>query len=61
MPINLTSNATNYAIRILKSKTFQTKSSKLSAMMPGLINSMNPEEVLDPLAFLRSGVEIVLS
>jgi len=29
--------------------------------MPGLINSMNPEEELNLLAFLRSGVEIVLS
>ena len=55
------SNATNHVIRILKSKIFQTKSSKLSAMMPGLINSMNPEEELNLLGFLRSGVEIVLS
>ncbi|SVB96527.1 uncharacterized protein METZ01_LOCUS249381, partial [marine metagenome] len=39
MPINLISNAPNYFIRILKSKIFQTKSSKLSFTMPGLMYS----------------------
>ena len=48
--------APDHILRIPKSEIKETKPSKLSAMMPGLINSMNPDEVLDLLAFLRSGV-----
>jgi hypothetical protein len=49
--------APDHVLRIPKGEIKETKPSKLSAMMPGLINSMNPDEVLDLLAFLRSGVK----
>ena len=48
--------APDHVLKISKTEIKETKPSKLSAMMPGLINSMNPDEVLDLLAFLRSGV-----
>ena len=48
--------APDHVLKIPKAEIKKTKPSKLSAMMPGLINSMNPDEVLDLLAFLRSGV-----
>jgi len=48
--------APDHILKISKTEIKETKPSKLSAMMPGLINSMNPDEVLDLLAFLRSGV-----
>ncbi len=48
--------APDHVLKISKTEIDETKPSKLSAMMPGLINSMNPDEVLDLLAFLRSGV-----
>ncbi|MFP6899356.1 MAG: c-type cytochrome, partial [Opitutales bacterium] len=49
--------APDHVLRIPKDQVKSTKPSKLSAMMPGLINSMNPDEVLDLIAFLRSGVK----
>ena len=52
-----TSMAPDHVLRIPRSEVKTTKPSKISPMMPGLINAMNPEEVLDLLAFLRSGVK----
>ncbi|MBG29989.1 MAG: heme-binding protein [Opitutae bacterium] len=49
--------APEHVLRIPKKEVRATKPSKLSAMMPGLINSMNADEVLDLLAFLRSGIK----
>ena len=49
--------APDHVLRIPKKEVRATKPSKLSAMMPGLINSMNANEVLDLLAFLRSGIK----
>ena len=49
--------APDHILRIHKEQVKDTKPSKLSAMMPGLINAMNPDEVLDLIAFLRSGVK----
>jgi putative heme-binding domain-containing protein len=57
MLIMPTPMAPDHVLRIPKGEIKETKPSKLSAMMPGLINSMNPDEVLDLLAFLRSGVK----
>ena len=49
--------APDHILQIPKINVKATKPSKISSMMPGLINAMNPDEVLDLLAFLRSGVK----
>ena len=51
-----TSMAPDHILRIPKAKVKATTPSKISPMMPGLVNAMNPDEVLDLLAYLRSGV-----
>ncbi|MFP6886891.1 MAG: c-type cytochrome, partial [Opitutales bacterium] len=49
--------APDHVLKIRQANVQATKPSKISSMMPGLINAMNPDEVLDLLAFLRSGVK----
>ena len=49
--------APDHVLKIPQANVQATKPSKISSMMPGLINAMNPDEVLDLLAFLRSGVK----
>jgi len=40
---------------IPKNKVLRTKISDVSVMLPGLINSLNPEELKDLMAYLKSG------
>jgi len=47
--------ATQTTRELLKSEVARTKTSKVSPMLPGLINSLNPEELKDLLAYLKSG------
>jgi len=40
---------------VLKKDVTRTRVSEISPMLPGLINSLNEEELMDLLAYLKSG------
>jgi hypothetical protein len=40
---------------VLKKEVTRTRVSEISPMLPGLINSLNAEELKDLLAYLKSG------
>jgi putative heme-binding domain-containing protein len=47
--------APHHTLTIDKSKIIKTEKSPISPMMPGLLNSLNQEEVLDLMAYMLSG------
>ncbi|MDX1564856.1 MAG: c-type cytochrome, partial [Phycisphaeraceae bacterium] len=44
----------DFTLNIPKSQVAEMKPSKVSSMMPGLLNALNEEEVLNLLAYIRS-------
>jgi putative heme-binding domain-containing protein len=47
--------APDMVLKVLKKNVVSTKYSSVSVMLPGLINSLSPEELKDLMAFLTSG------